>query len=123
MLTKFHHYILPVTVPAALWVALSLLSTSGSANAGTWRPHVSFSFFAGFVFLGLVVREAFLDPAHFVNLFIYKYERLFPYESWMNLAMGIFGGVVLAASALLILWRNRTTWLIFGLAARFSPCI
>lgn len=116
MLTKFHHYILPVTVPTAMWVALTVFPSDMLNNTTTWRPQVSLSFGVGVFFLAFIVREIVLDPAHFINLFIYKYERLFPYESWMNISMGIFGSVVCAASATLIVWRNRTTWGFFLLA-------
>ncbi len=117
MLTKFHHYILPVAVPAAIWTALALFGGNREETPGQgWRPRFSPALFTGFALLALTVRETVLDPAHFINLFIYKYERLFPYEDWMPWAMGAFGGLVLAAAAVLVFWRNRSTWTAFLLA-------
>ncbi len=110
MLTKFHHYILPVTVPAAIWVAVTLrdfwLEPEKAARFSS--PGFSGSLFAGLLFFALVVREAGLDPAHFVNLFIYKYERLFPYASWMSWSIWGLGGIVAAAAGVLVFFRGRT---------------
>ena len=114
MLTKFHHYILPVSVPAGIWVAVSLRdfwlqpSYEHGRPAPPWSGlRFSGALFAGWLFFLLVVREAGLDPAHFVNLFIYKYERLFPYEAWMNWTIWGLGAVVAAAALVLVFLRSR----------------
>ncbi|PKN22780.1 MAG: hypothetical protein CVU65_14770 [Deltaproteobacteria bacterium HGW-Deltaproteobacteria-22] len=115
MLTKFHHYILPVTVPAGVWVAVSLRQYwSGGPSRGL---RFSAAFFAGLVFFVLVAREAGLDPAHFVNLFIYKYERLFPYAAWMNWTIWGLSAVIGCAALVLVFRRNRWTFAAFLLAS------
>ncbi len=113
MLTKFHHYILPVTVPAGIWLAVT--------HREIWKLDEKFRFsapfFAGFLFFVLILREAGMDPAHFVNLFIYKYERLFPYETRMHWAVWGFSLPLVIAAAVLVFRRTRRTYGFFMLAA------
>ncbi len=114
MLTKFHHYILPVTVPAGIWVIVNLRDFWRLPARG---PRFSAALLAGLAFFVLAAREAGLDPAHFVNLFIYKYERLFPYGEWMQWTIWGLSAVIAGSALVLVFLRNRVTFTIYLLAS------
>nr|MDA3864329.1 glycosyltransferase family 39 protein [Deltaproteobacteria bacterium] len=116
MLTKFHHYILPFTAPFSILAGIYLAKLS-SNKLGLSPKSFYFSLVAGLVLLIFAVRELFLDPAHIVNLFVYKYERLFPYE--LNLSWGIaFFSVPLFLATILYFFRqNKKAVVVYLFAA------
>ncbi|MBU1221350.1 glycosyltransferase family 39 protein [Myxococcota bacterium] len=111
MLTKFHHYMLPVTVPIAV--------LCGIYAARSEEKGLGIAFIAGIALAALVLREYFLDSAHFVNLFIYKYERLFPYELNFHYWLGAAGALTIAAYAFTAFVRKPFAWAAYIVAALF----
>ncbi len=98
MLTKFHHYILPAVVPLAALCGIYLADLRNSEARLRVLPLI-----VGLIVFAFILRELFLDPAHMLNLFIYKYERLFPYEQPFALWFAILGGCIALATVVLML--------------------
>ncbi|MBN2724262.1 MAG: hypothetical protein JXR95_09345 [Deltaproteobacteria bacterium] len=110
MLTKFHHYILPVTVP------LAVLSGIFISEFKPETEKIKLSVFSGLILAILTLREFFLDSAHFINLFIYKYERLFPYEYKLSTMLAITGFGVIFSTVVYFVFRKKWAALIFALS-------
>jgi 4-amino-4-deoxy-L-arabinose transferase-like glycosyltransferase len=73
--TKFHHYVLPVLPGLAILLALFVddLWEDGIAAHGV-------SLLLGFVFFILVGKDLAETPKNFTDLFVYNYERPYPFE-------------------------------------------
>jgi 4-amino-4-deoxy-L-arabinose transferase-like glycosyltransferase len=111
METKFHHYILPAVPPLAILVAMWIDETLERTDAG-----VVLGVVASLGLLALMGRDLFRDPQHLVLLFIYKYDRLFPYE--LGFETGIVIITVLAAIPLgLLAFRRLRPYAIWGMVA------
>ena len=93
METKFHHYILPAIPPLAILVGVWLDEALDRKDAGVVLAGL---FAIGFVLL--LGRDLYRDPQHLVVMFIYKYDRLFPYE--LNFEPGIVMVTALAVAAM-----------------------
>jgi 4-amino-4-deoxy-L-arabinose transferase-like glycosyltransferase len=100
MLTKFHHYIFPFIIPLILLSALYVKDLIDQKQS-----HL-IPLILGMVLFLLVARELTLDPAHILNLFIYKYERLFPYEIGFTKPFFILSTIILAGGIILLIKRN-----------------
>ncbi|MGM0597437.1 MAG: ArnT family glycosyltransferase [Myxococcota bacterium] len=118
MLTKFHHYILPFAAPFSILAGIYLAKLS-KHKLGFPLKSFFFSLLAGFILLVFTVRELFLDPAHIVNLFVYKYERLFPYE--LNLSWGIaFFSIPLFLAIIIFFFKQNKKTVIAYLFTAFG---
>jgi 4-amino-4-deoxy-L-arabinose transferase-like glycosyltransferase len=73
--TKFHHYVLPVLPGVAILVALFIddLWEEGVAAHGV-------SLLLGLVFFILVAKDLATNPKALTDLFVYNYERPYPFE-------------------------------------------
>jgi 4-amino-4-deoxy-L-arabinose transferase-like glycosyltransferase len=73
--TKFHHYVLPVLPAVAILLALFVdeLWEEGVAAHGV-------SLLLGLVFFILVGKDLAGNPKNFTDLFVYNYERPYPFE-------------------------------------------
>jgi 4-amino-4-deoxy-L-arabinose transferase-like glycosyltransferase len=73
--TKFHHYVLPVLPGVAILVALFVdeLWEDGIAAHGV-------SLLLGLVFFILVGKDLAGNPKNFTDLFVYNYDRPYPFE-------------------------------------------
>jgi 4-amino-4-deoxy-L-arabinose transferase-like glycosyltransferase len=95
--TKFHHYVLPVLPGVAILVALFIddLWEEGIAAHGV-------SLLLGLVFFILVAKDLATNPKALTDLFVYNYERPYPFEldsrpiRYGNHTLGV-GDVVAAA--------------------------
>lgn len=138
METKFHHYPLPAIPPLAILVGIWLDEILRSREPA--RPPNPQSLFQagdrGFVrtapqvllvllsagIIALITRDLVRDPSHLVQLFIYKYDRLFPYELHFEPWMATLGGLAVL-STLLLLWprlRRIAVWSLVGSATLFT---
>jgi len=139
METKFHHYPLPAIPPLAILVGVwldeilttrersvkapedgCLFPASRSAWAHT-APHVLLVLLCAGV-IALITRDLVRDPSHLVLLFIYKYDRLFPYELHFEPWMGALGGLAVASTLALLVPRIRriAVWSLVGSATLFA---
>lgn len=73
--TKFHHYVLPVLPAVAILVALFVdeLWEDGIVAHGV-------SLLLGLVFFILVAKDLASNPKNFTDLFVYNYDRPYPFE-------------------------------------------
>ncbi len=73
--TKFHHYVLPVLPGVAILIGLFVdeLWEDGIAAHGV-------SLLLGLVFFVLVGKDLAGNPKNFTDLFVYNYERTYPFE-------------------------------------------
>ncbi len=94
METKFHHYVLPAVPPLAALVGIWL---DGALDRRD--PWTVLGALFGLGVALLLWRDLVRDPQHFVLMFIYKYDRLFPYELHFEPGLYILGGLVSAALA------------------------
>jgi 4-amino-4-deoxy-L-arabinose transferase-like glycosyltransferase len=134
--TKFHHYVLPVLPGVAILLALFVdeLWEDGIAAHGV-------SLLLGLVFFILVGKDLAENPKNFTDLFVYNYERPYPFELDTRpihfgdhvLSMGdVVAAVLLAAAVYLFLggsseredrWSARASAAVLaatGLAALFA---
>ncbi len=101
METKFHHYILPAIPPLSILVGIWLDEALDRKDVGV--------VLAGLFALGvalLVGRDLLRDPEHLVVMFIYKYDRLFPYE--LHFEPGIVVITILSILGLMTLLWSKT---------------
>ncbi len=110
--TKFHHYILPIIPALAILAALWLVRwTRGIEDPGRLLVPLGLV-----LVVVLITRDIGLMPKNLVDLFVYKYSRVFPKDQALVGQIGfavIFGLASLALAGLLIFWRS---WL-----ARWAP--
>lgn len=138
METKFHHYPLPAIPPLAILVGVwldeilrtrdpvgprnpqSLFPTENHSWART-APHVLLVLLAAGV-IALITRDLVRDPSHLVLLFIYKYDRLFPYELHFEPWMAVIGGLAVLSCLLLLVPRLRriAVWSLVASATLFA---
>ncbi|MBI3185564.1 MAG: glycosyltransferase family 39 protein [Myxococcales bacterium] len=73
--TKFHHYVLPMLPPLAVLIALFIdrLWTEGIAKHAV-------SLLAGVPLFALVGKDLAFNPKNFTDLFVYNYDRPYPFE-------------------------------------------
>ena len=111
METKFHHYILPAIPPLAVLIAVWLDELPERKDAGAVVAVV-----ASVGLLLIMGRDLYRDPQHLVLMFIYKYDRLFPYElkfeNWLAALT-----VISAVPMVLLAIRPVRRYAIWGLAA------
>ncbi len=117
--TKYHHYVLPVVPAFAILVALWLDDVlAGRARAVTGAAA------AGAVAAGLVALDVAAEPARFVELFCYRYDRPWPsgppwrvdltWEVWAFAAASASAGVALCAP------RTRRTAVVIVVATALA---
>ena len=113
--TKFHHYVFPMIPPLAIACGLFI--------DRLWEEGVEAHLFA--LFLGvpcfvLVAHDLVKEPKHFVDLFVYNYERAFPHQEVIARygvkTILLNGSVVLGVLAVFFLLRRSrvglfTSWL------------
>ncbi len=117
METKFHHYGLPVIPPLAILVGLWLDRLFDDRQAGTLLLVA-----IGVGLALLLARDLYRDPSHLVVMFIYKYDRLFPYELGFEPWILWLSVPVVLTMALLAVPRLRryAIWGLVGSAVAFS---
>lgn len=117
METKFHHYALPVIPPLAILLALWLDDLMESRRVVSIIGIV-----AGVGLTLLLVRDLVRDPQHLVVMFIYKYDRLFPYELGFEPWLATLGLTCAAAMAVLAVPRLRRygAWALLGGTTLFT---
>ncbi len=94
--TKFHHYVFPLVPPLVLLVALRL-RTLGAAG----RPlQVAAVLLVALLINSIVAFDLAGDPQRLVNLFTYKYDRVWPPELDFGPSVALFGFLF----ALPLLW-------------------
>lgn len=73
--TKFHHYVLPMLPPMAVLIALFIdwLWTEGVAKHGI-------SLLLGLPLFALVGKDLAGNPKNFTDLFVYNYDRPYPFD-------------------------------------------
>lgn len=111
METKFHHYILPAIPPMAVLIAMWLDEVIDRRDLG-----VVVSVVASLGLLVLLGRDLIRDPQHLVRLFIYKYDRLFPYELGFELALGLLT-VLMAVPMALLVFKKLRPYAVWGMTA------
>ena len=117
METKFHHYALPVIPPVAILVGLWLDDLPRDRQAGTTLLVV-----LGVGLLLLLTRDLVKDPSHLVVMFIYKYNRLFPYELGFEPWIVALAVPLVISAALLAVPRLRAVgvWALAAAAVLFT---
>jgi 4-amino-4-deoxy-L-arabinose transferase-like glycosyltransferase len=117
METKFHHYALPVIPPAAILLGLWLDDLPRDRRAGTTLLIV-----LGVGLLLLLCRDLVKDPSHLVVMFIYKYNRLFPYElGFEPWVVGLSLPLVMATALLAVRRARRyAIWALTAVAVLFT---
>ncbi len=77
--TKFHHYVLPMLPPLAVLIGLFLdkLWSEGIAKHGL-------ALLLGMPFFMLVGKDLASNPKNFTDLFVYNYDRPYPFEMVQN---------------------------------------
>jgi 4-amino-4-deoxy-L-arabinose transferase-like glycosyltransferase len=77
--TKFHHYVLPMLPPLAILIGLFIdkLWSEGVAKHGL-------SLLLGLPFFVLVGKDLAGNPKNFTDLFVYNYDRPYPFEMVQN---------------------------------------
>ncbi|MFH2009957.1 MAG: glycosyltransferase family 39 protein [bacterium] len=117
METKFHHYALPVIPPLAILIGLWLDDVLESRRTATLVGVIAA------VGLALILlRDLYKDPQHLVLMFIYKYNRLFPYELGFEPWIATLGGLCILALAALAIpsWRRYGVWGLLGCTTLFT---
>ncbi len=116
--TKFHHYAFPMVPPLAILCALYLDTLW---EEGPDRNLVLL--LLGLVLYIVVAQNLVLEPKHLVNLYVYKYDRLYPSRevdprALFATAFSVAGLMLFAG----FLWRSRRILFgtFFGLAAAFA---
>jgi hypothetical protein len=127
--TKFHHYILPAAVPAAVMAGVSLDAFFGDADD---ESHARFALGAvaviGGLFVALVARDLVQvggdghaeGPVKFMQLFTYRYDR--PWPQSLDLRLPILVTTIAAATICLALAVRRIrrlaacAWVVMALA-------
>jgi 4-amino-4-deoxy-L-arabinose transferase-like glycosyltransferase len=117
METKFHHYALPAIPPLAILLGLFLDDVIEDR-----RPGLVVGVLVGAGLTLLVARDLVRDPYHLVQMFIYKYDRLFPYELgfepwivWLSVPI-LLGLTAFALPAA----RRFAAWVVLGGAVLFT---
>ncbi len=111
METKFHHYILPAIPPLGILVGVWLDEALDRKDLGVA--------FAGLLSLGVVLlvgRDLLRDPQHLVVMFIYKYDRLFPYELHFEPGIAVLMGLS-ALATMTLLWSRTRRYAAWALGA------
>ncbi len=111
METKFHHYILPAVPPMAVLIAMWMDESIERRDAG-----IVISVAASLGLLALLARDLILDPQHLVRLFIYKYDRLFPYELGFETAL-ILLTILMGIPLALLIFRKLRPYAVWGMTA------
>lgn len=111
METKFHHYILPAIPPMSILIAMWLDELVDRKDAG-----VVVSVLASLGLLALLGRDLIRDPQHLVSLFIYKYDRLFPYEVGFETGLALLT-LATAVPLGLLLFKKLRPYAVWGLVA------
>lgn len=117
METKFHHYTLPVIPPLAILLGLWLDDVLESRRVASILGVI-----AGVGLTLLLLRDLVRDPQHLVVMFIYKYDRLFPYEIGFEPWLATLGLGCAAAMAVLAVPRLRRygAWALLGGTTLFT---
>lgn len=117
METKFHHYALPAIPPLAILIGLMLDELIEDR-----RPALVIGVVLATGLTLLVARDLVRDPSHLVQMFIYKYDRLFPYElgfepwiAWLSVPILLSLGALAVPAA-----RRFAVWGLVGGAALFT---
>lgn len=117
METKFHHYALPVIPPLAILIGMWLDDVVEDRRGATLLLVA-----AALGIALLILRDLARDPSHFVLMFIYKYDRLFPYElAFEPWIIGLGVPIILAIAALAVPSARRVgIWALAGGATLFT---
>jgi len=119
--TKFHHYILPVVPALGILVAWFLDDILARRD----RLHPLYAGIAIAIVL-FVARDLMWEPARWVNMFIYRYDRPWPWDKpWqIDPGDGIFGlGIVAAIAIAICATRFRRLGVAAVGAAGLAICI
>jgi 4-amino-4-deoxy-L-arabinose transferase-like glycosyltransferase len=133
-LTKYHHYILPAVVPAALLAGIVLdrcfvsSERTEDSQAERFPAWSSAAFGLAGVLAAAVVMLVARDlsagvegPARLLNLFTYNYARPWPSTLDFSQPLWLVGVLATCASGLLLIarWRRLAGWMIAALSYVF----
>ena len=79
--TKFHHYVFPLVPISAIFVGIWLDNFLQKDHKKSYE----ILFLVAMGIFGLVIRDVLYNPHHLVNLFVYKYDRPYPWGDPMLL--------------------------------------
>lgn len=110
--TKFHHYVFPAVPAISILVAMTLVRF---LDAGRVRPLEKALLFIGLAVLAAVTPIILTEPFRFINLFIYRYNRVYPEVPHTEQILGV--AVALFALGVVLLLMRR------GLALAVAPIL
>lgn len=84
--TKFHHYVFPLVPISAILAGIWLDRFLSHDEQHSYR----YGILIALGLFGIMVRDVIANPHHFVNLFVYKYSRPYPFQDALLLGGSVW---------------------------------